>query len=63
MKITQDTREQTPFTFDGYTCEIQTGTLPTGDYSLAGLVDRCAVERKSLDDLLGCLMGSGRERF
>ena len=63
MKVIQDTREQTPFTFTGYACEIQTGALPTGDYSLAGLTDRCAVERKSLDDLLGCLTGEGRERF
>ena len=63
MKIILDTREQAPFTFTGYACELEAGTLPTGDYSLAGLVDRCAVERKNLDDLLGCLMGSGRERF
>lgn len=63
MKIIRDTREQAPFTFGGYDCEVQAGTLPTGDYSLAGLVDRCAVERKSLDDLLGCLTGEGRDRF
>ena len=63
MKIIRDTREQAPFIFAGYDCEVQAGTLTTGDYSLAGLVDRCAVERKSLDDLLGCLTGEGRERF
>lgn len=63
MKIIRDTREQAPFTFCGYDCEVQAGTLTTGDYSLAGLSDRCAVERKSLDDLLGCLTGEGRERF
>jgi len=63
MKIIRDTREQAPFTFGGYDCEVQSGTLTTGDYSLAGLSDRCAVERKSLDDLLGCLTGEGRERF
>lgn len=63
MKIIQDTREQVPFPFTAYACELVTGTLPTGDYSLTGLVDRCAVERKSLDDLLGCLIGGGRERF
>lgn len=63
MKIIRDTREQAPFTFGGYDCEVQAGTLTTGDYSLAGLADRCAVERKSLDDLLGCLTGEGRERF
>jgi len=63
MKIIRDTREQAPFTFGGYDCEVEAGTLTTGDYSLAGLADRCAVERKSLDDLLGCLTGEGRERF
>lgn len=63
MKIIRDTREQAPFPFGGYACEVQPGTLTTGDYSLAGLEDRCAVERKSLDDLLGCLTGEGRERF
>jgi hypothetical protein len=36
--------------------------LDTGDYSLAGLTDRVAVERKSLPDLVGCLSQS-RERF
>ncbi|SNR81550.1 ERCC4 domain-containing protein [Humidesulfovibrio mexicanus] len=63
MKIICDSREQLAFTFGGYGCEVQAGTLTTGDYSLAGLEDRCAVERKSLDDLLGCLIGEGRERF
>jgi DNA excision repair protein ERCC-4 len=38
-------------------------TLPTGDYSLPGFEDRAAVERKSLNDLVGCLKGSNRERF
>ncbi|SNS03175.1 ERCC4 domain-containing protein [Humidesulfovibrio mexicanus] len=63
MKIICDTREQAPFGFVSYDCEMVAGTLTTGDYSLAGLLDRCAVERKSLDDLLGCLTGEGRERF
>ena len=63
MKLIVDSREQAPFTFGGYDCEVQAGTLTTGDYSLAGLSDRCAVERKSLEDLMGCLTGEGRERF
>jgi len=63
MKLICDTREQAPFTFSGFDCEVLAGSLPTGDYSLAGLEDRVAVERKSLDDLLGCLTGDGRERF
>jgi ERCC4-type nuclease len=63
MRVVIDTREQVPFTFGGYACEVQAGTLTTGDYSLAGLEYRVAVERKSLDDLMGCLVGDGRERF
>lgn len=63
MNLLIDTREQSPFLFSGYDCNIIFGTVTTGDYSLVGLDSRCAVERKSLDDLLGCLTGAGRERF
>ncbi|MDL2317075.1 hypothetical protein LJC59_08395 [Desulfovibrio sp. OttesenSCG-928-A18] len=65
MKIVIDSREQAPFTFDHekYTgTMVEVGTLDTGDYSLTGLTDRVAVERKSLPDLVACL-GRGRERF
>ena len=65
VKIIIDTREQAPYCFappkyEGVT--VQTATLVTGDYSLAGLQDRIALERKSLDDLTGTLT-KGRERF
>ena len=65
MRIIVDSREQCPYTFappryEGVTA--QTATLTTGDYSLAGLQDRIALERKSLDDLTGTLT-KGRERF
>lgn len=63
MKIIIDTREQTPFDFGKFECPVVTDTLATGDYSLTGLEDRVAAERNSLDDLLGCLIGEGRERF
>lgn len=64
MKIVVDSREQNPFAFDGKDgVEVVTGSLVTGDYSLAGLEDRVALERKSLADLVGCLAGSNRERF
>jgi len=63
MKIIIDTREQAPFAFEGKECEVVTGTLTTGDYSLVGLEDKVALERKSLSDLVGCLSSSGRERF
>ena len=64
MKIIIDTREQRPFAFLGQNGDVTTerGTLSLGDYSLAGLTDRVAVERKSLADLVMCL-GKERERF
>jgi ERCC4-type nuclease len=62
MKIIIDTREQTPYDFSRYPVESFTGTLDTGDYSLAGFEDQVAVERKELSDIISCL-GSGRERF
>jgi len=63
MLITIDTREQTPFSFDGL-ADVQTerGTLTVGDYSLRGLEAEIAVERKSLPDLIQCL-GRERDRF
>lgn len=65
MKILIDSREQLPFAFAGKSFEdvtTEAGSLPTGDYSLAGLTDLVAVERKSLDDLAQCL-GRERDRF
>lgn len=63
VNIISDSREQNCFPFTDYNCTVIPGTLTTGDYSVVGLEHRCAVERKSLDDLLGCLTGAGRERF
>ena len=64
MLIVVDTREQTPFEFrhEKYETTTKQGTLSVGDYSLAGLEDKVAVERKSLPDLVLCL-GRERERF
>lgn len=64
MRVIVDSREQHPFTFEcgRYDVTVEAGTLTVGDYSLAGLVDRVAVERKSLPDLVACL-GRERERF
>ena len=56
--IVVDTREQKPYRFTR--CQVK--TLPTGDYSLVGLEDCIAIERKSAADLAGSL-GSGRARF
>jgi len=63
MRILIDTREQAPFTFQGYDVDPEPATLPVGDYSLPGFEDRVAIERKSLEDLISCLMGSNRDRF
>jgi hypothetical protein len=65
MKIIIDSREQEPFTFrhTKYSgVEVMAGALSVGDYSLAGLQDMVAVERKSLPDLVLCL-GRERDRF
>jgi ERCC4-type nuclease len=62
MKVVIDSREQAPFAFQHARYAgtvVEAGTLDTGDYSLAGLADRVAVERKSLPDLVACL---SRER-
>ena len=58
--IIQDTREQEPLFFE--TLPVIEGTLSTGDYSVVGLENDFAVERKSLPDLFGSLT-SGRDRF
>ncbi|HQU46553.1 MAG TPA: hypothetical protein PK867_27350 [Pirellulales bacterium] len=55
-----DSREQHPF--DLAPLASITGTLATGDYSIRGLEQHVAIERKSLPDLLGCI-GQDRERF
>ena len=60
-----DSREQRPFTFAVARyedVEIAEGPLNVGDYSLAGLTDKVAVERKELGDLVRCL-GRDRARF
>lgn len=63
MRVIIDTREQQPFTFAGHPdIATQPGALMCGDYSLAGFEERCAIERKSLQDLAQCL-GRERERF
>lgn len=59
MKIIIDTREKNAWQFS---IPSEVGTLKTGDYSIAGLENIIAVERKSLDDLCNCLAGD-RKRF
>jgi ERCC4-type nuclease len=68
-----DDRERRPYKFARLRGDARDGhaplavasrrvTLPTGDYSIDGLADRVAVERKSLADLYGTL-GQRRELF
>jgi ERCC4-type nuclease len=50
-----DTREQNPFNFsrfEGWFAGIEKKALKLGDYSVAGLEERCVVERKDLSDLV-----------
>ncbi len=60
LVIIVDTREQDPLKF---TLPSEQGTLTTGDYSIKGLERFVAIERKSPDDLVGCLKKGQRERF
>ena len=60
-----DTREQTPVTLEYKpSCVLKSEKvgLYTGDYSIKGLENHVAIERKSLADLMGCI-GTQRERF
>jgi DNA excision repair protein ERCC-4 len=53
--VVVDTREQNPFDFsrfEGWFAGVETRALKLGDYSIAGLEDRCVVERKNLPDLI-----------
>ena len=51
-----DTREQNPLSFRrfrGWFAKIEHRALLVGDYSVKGMEDTCAVERKDLADLIG----------
>lgn len=58
--IIVDTREQTPLEFTRF--QSEPGTLQSGDYSIKGFEEDFAIERKSLDDLVGSIT-TGRKRF
>lgn len=55
-----DSREQNPLRLPNLRCE--TTTLTTGDYTARGIEHVCAIERKSLPDLVA-VCGRDRERF
>src|SRR5262249_39085983 len=59
--IVVDSREQEPLTFTRLQSVCR--TLYSGDYSVRGLEDSFAVERKSIDDLANCCLSGNRDRF
>lgn len=69
--IVVDTREQRPWSFTsrlvqeliGGPLPTVRGTLATGDYSVQGIEDQVAIERKSLPDFIMCVASGERERF
>lgn len=63
ISIIIDKREQLPFLFHSFQdVGIYRQLLDTGDYTLLGYEAEVTVERKSLDDLIGCLTRD-RDRF
>jgi len=64
MTIIVDTREQRPFTFASINPAplVEVAALSAGDYSLKGLENLIAIERKSLADAFGTF-GAGHRRF
>jgi ERCC4-type nuclease len=59
LTIVVDSREQYPYLFESHKTIVQ--GLPIGDYGLLNFSD-IAIERKSVDDLIGSLT-KGRDRF
>jgi len=62
MHLVIDSREQCPLDFSAYPCTVERAGLRTGDYSVKGMENIIAAERKSESDLLGSLT-QGRSRF
>lgn len=63
MIIIQDTREQSPFDFSFYDCEVAIATLKTGDYTLEGYEQIICIERKKSPSELATNLGKYKERF
>ena len=59
--IVIDNREQRPLHFRRLSSVL--GTLYSGDYSFQGGEPLMGIERKTLDDLAGCCVDSGRDRL
>jgi ERCC4-type nuclease len=62
-RVLIDSREQRPWSFSS-AVEVELNvSLPTSDYSLAGATDICAIERKSVADLVMSCASKERLRF
>lgn len=61
LDVIIDTREQTPWVFSERVTTIR-DALPTGDYSLVGARNLVTIERKTLNDFVGTVIGA-RKRF
>jgi ERCC4-type nuclease len=62
VTIIVDTREQEGYSFDSRLTATLRRALPAGDYSVVGMEELVAVERKSLDDFVSTVI-HGRARF
>jgi ERCC4-type nuclease len=62
VRFIVDTREQEEYSFDPRLVATVRRALPAGDYSIEGLEDRVAVERKTLDVFVSTVIHS-RARF
>lgn len=62
VTVVIDTREQEPYGFNPDMVRPVRRALPAGDYSIDGLEETIAVERKTLDDFVGTVMRA-RGRF
>src|SRR5687767_13911153 len=56
----RDSREQLFWTFPEDVAKTVVQALPSGDYSILGLTDKVAIERKTLSDFVGCCVQSWR---
>jgi ERCC4-type nuclease len=62
ITVVTDSREKEPYSFDCKKVATICKALPAGDYSLEGLEERVAVERKTLADFVATVI-RGRKRF
>jgi DNA excision repair protein ERCC-4 len=56
VTVVVDTREQEPYGFNPRLVAQVRRALPAGDYSVAGLEETIAVERKTLEDFVNTVM-------